>query len=235
MKEEKKLLWQFREETWTHGWGLEGDLGRLGDEAEESSKWGQGSYVDRWTPWQMSSWGRADHLRAPVWPCQQIPVRLESWGWPDRLGRGAVSELTSEANSFHWMIQPPMGSLLRVSHFRELTVLGEVGDRESRDCSNHVFTSAFWCFDIQGLADFEGTAPLVSLEIESNLPTSTVFKYKATLKLSLLWGSQFLGHYLPVLQPRSHVSDKAPVPHSLLKLFKPANPSLTLSFSWKPQ
>lgn len=113
--------------------------------------------------------------------------------------------------------------------------------RESRDCSNHVFTSAFWWFDIWNLADFEGTAPPpVSqfLEIENNLPTSTLYRYKSTLQPTPLWGFHSLAHYLPVLPPQDQVPDNAPVPQGLLKLFKAANPSspcFTLSFSWKPQ
>lgn len=97
----------------------------------------------------------------------------------------------------------------------------------------------FWCFDIWSLVDSGKTAPLrVSqiLEIVNNLPVSVPFICKPinlepihqpSFLSELSQWSHTLGLYsLVLITSRPDTRQTAPMPQSLLKLFKLANPNL---------
>ena len=109
---------------------------------------------------------------------------------------------------------------------------------KASECSNHVFLFCFWWFDIWGLADTRGTTspsitqPFLSsnniwLTCKHNFHTQTHQPRVHTATTSFILYSHNLGDYSPALVTlwlgtRQLVT--APMPQSLLKSFKLANP-----------
>ena len=109
---------------------------------------------------------------------------------------------------------------------------------KASECSNHVFLFCFWWFDIWGLTDTRGTIspsitqPFLSsnniwLTCKHNFHTQTHQPRVHTATTSFILYSHNLGDYSPALVTlwlgtRQLVT--APMPQSLLKSFKLANP-----------